>query len=93
MPKLQATSVTVDYGTTHPLVYVYYVDPDAMTASKRKVMPNVLRGDTVVADVDEHGALLGIELLDMAPETVAIARRLAEEYGAEFPAHLTAVPA
>ena len=56
-------------------------------------MPNVLHGETVVADVDERGALLGIELLDMAPETLAIARILAEEYGAEFPAHLTAVPA
>jgi hypothetical protein len=93
MPKLQPRSVTVDYSTTHPLAYVYYVDPAALTAAARKVMPNVLRGETVVADVDERGALLGIELLDMAPETLAIARILAEEYGAEFPAHLTAVPA
>ncbi len=93
MPKLQPTSVTVDYSTTHPVAYVYDVDPDTQTASTRKVMPNVLRGETVVADVDERGALLGLELLDMAPETLAIARTLAEEYGAEFPAHLTAVPA
>ena len=90
MPKLQPIRVTVDYSTTHPLVYVYYVDPDALTASTGKVMPNVLRGDAVVADVDERGALRGIELLDMAPKTLAIARTLAEEYGAEFPPHLTA---
>ena len=79
--------VTIDNESGTSLTYVYYVDEDAF-AQPRKVMPNVRRGRHVVADVDEHGTLMGIEMLDMSAETLQMARALAAEYGAVLPTFL-----
>lgn len=86
---LEPRRVEIDHEATHPLTYVYYVDREAFTQG-RKVMPNVQRGHSVAADVDERGALMGIEMLDMSAETLRTASALAAEYGAAFPTFLRA---
>lgn len=85
----QPLQVTVDYELTHPATYVYYAPRPLAKAPKSTRI-----GHSVVVDVDRAtGELVGIELLDMEPATLAAARQAAREHGAEFPAHLTAVPA
>ena len=43
-------------------------------------------GSEVLADVDEDGRIVGIEILDVnIPENVALARRFAAERGLAFP--------
>lgn len=54
-----------------------------------KTMNRLSAISSIGAVVD--GSLLGIELLDMRQDTLGIARRLVEEYGAEFPSFLRGV--
>ena len=85
--------VVIDDECGLVLTYIYYVDPAELRTELsrlQKITPNVRRGECV-ADVDEHGSLLGIELLDMTAETLRQAETLAAEYGAIFPSYLRAV--
>lgn len=80
---------TIDYEPTHPATYVYYASRPLAKAPRSQRI-----GDSVVVDVDrDNDELVGIELLDMLPATLVAARQAAAEHDAEFPAHLTAVPA
>ena len=86
--KLPVT-VTIDYEPTYPATYIYYVPEERVNNPLSRRI-----GDTVVVDVDRvTGELAGIELLDLEPATIITARKIASDHGAEFPAHLTAVPA
>ena len=84
----QPVRVTIDYEPTHPATYIYYVPEEQ---ANRPLSYRV--GDSIVVDKNGSGELVGIELLDLEPTTIITARKIASDFGVDFPAHLTAVPA
>ena len=78
MGETKMGSVTVQFDTRVPAVYVYLKDPIGFQSSKsKKIAPGV------VVDLDEEGKLIGVELLGPGSLEVVF-RKVIPEYKAKI---------
>lgn len=84
--SLKPLYITIELQCTDPLVYIYYV-PKGQVSD-----PYSQRIDSLIVHTNAtNGTLVGIELLDLTPATVAAATQAAADHGAVFPACIAAM--